>query len=110
VLQNLLDNALRYVGPGGHVEVVVQALPEGLRLAVADDGPGIALPDRPLVFERFWRGRNHEVRGSGLGLAIVAQAAARLGGQVTVGDGLARPGGCGARFELQLPAAVLGNS
>ncbi|RZL93300.1 MAG: HAMP domain-containing histidine kinase [Variovorax sp.] len=108
VLQNLLDNALRYVGRGGRIDVSLDVTPDGPRLAVADDGPGIALDDRALAFERFWRGSGHDAQGSGLGLAIVARAAERLGGQVTLGDGLARPGGCGARFELQLPATVLG--
>ncbi len=110
VLQNLLDNALRYAGRGSRVEVQLAVAPEGLRLAVADDGPGIAAADRPLVFERFWRGAGHDVTGSGLGLAIVARAAERLGGRVSVSDGLPRAGGCGARFELQLPATVLGVS
>ncbi len=103
VLQNLLDNALRYVGPGGRIELVLASTPRGLALAVADDGPGIALPDRPWVFERFWRGQGQDMPGSGLGLAIVARAAERLGGRVDVTDGLARPGGCGARFTLHLP-------
>ena len=110
VLQNLLDNALRYVGRGGRVEVSLDITPDGPRLAVADDGPGIAPADRALAFERFWRGVGHDVQGSGLGLAIVARAADRLGGRVTLGDGLARPDGSshGARFELRLPRAVLG--
>ncbi|MDT9002065.1 HAMP domain-containing sensor histidine kinase [Paucibacter sp. APW11] len=103
VLQNLLDNALRYVNRGGHVEVTLGSGADGLTLSVADDGPGIAAEDHPMVFERFWRGVGHEVPGSGLGLAIVARAAERMGGRICIGDGLARPGGCGARFELQLP-------
>jgi two-component system, OmpR family, sensor histidine kinase QseC len=108
VLQNLLDNALRYVARGGRIEVSLQFAPDGLRLGVADDGPGIAPADRPLVFERFWRGTGHDLPGTGLGLAIVARAAERLSGRVTVGDGLARPDGCGVRFELHLPPAALG--
>lgn len=108
VLQNLIDNALRYAAPGGHIEVQLQLAPDGPRLSVADDGPGIAPADRAQVFERFWRGAGHEVPGTGLGLAIVARAAERLGGQISVSDGLARPGGCGVRFELQLPPSVLG--
>lgn len=108
VLQNLLDNALRYAGRGARIEVHLDSTPEGPCLAVADDGPGIAAAERPLVFERFWRGSGHDVAGSGLGLAIVARAAERLGAAVSVRDGLARPGGCGVRFELRLPARVLG--
>lgn len=108
VVQNLLDNALRYGARGGRIEVRLRPSPDGPRLTVADDGPGIAPADRPLVFERFWRGTGHDLPGSGLGLAIVARAAARLGGRVVVGDGLARAGGCGVRFELHLPTGTLG--
>jgi len=109
VLQNLLDNALRYVPAGSCIEVSLQAdARHGLRLAVADDGPGIAAADREQVFERFWRGTGHDLPGTGLGLAIVRQAARRLGGSVQLGEGL---GGRGARFELRLPAgAILGES
>lgn len=109
VLQNLLDNALCYVDRGGHIEVHLERARGGVRLCVADDGPGIALTDRPLVFGRFWRGVGHDVPGAGLGLAIVARAAERLHGHITISDGLARPdGGCGVRFELHLPASALG--
>lgn len=100
VLQNLLDNALRYVPRGGRVEVSLQALGgAGLSLKVADDGPGIAPAEREQAFERFWRGKNHGQPGSGLGLAIVKQAAKRLGGSILLGDGLA---GRGAGFELSV--------
>lgn len=108
VLRNLLDNALRYVGRGGRITLALAATHDGPRLGVADDGPGIPVADRANVFERFWRGSGHDAHGSGLGLAIVAQAAERLGGRLTVADGLARAGGCGVRFDLQLPATALG--
>ncbi|MBI3346886.1 MAG: HAMP domain-containing histidine kinase [Burkholderiales bacterium] len=109
VLQNLLDNSLRYVPPGCRIEVSLQAdALGGLRLAVADNGPGIAAADHAQVFERFWRGVGHDQPGTGLGLAIVRQAARRLGGRVQLGAGLDGRGAC---FELQLPAEViLGNS
>ncbi|MDH0864550.1 HAMP domain-containing sensor histidine kinase [Mitsuaria sp. GD03876] len=106
ILQNLLDNALRYVPAGGRIEVALSTDPRhGLRLSVADDGPGIAVEHRAQVFDRFWRGRHHDQPGSGLGLAIVRQAAARLGGRVTLEAGA---DGRGARFELHVPASVLG--
>lgn len=105
ILQNLLDNALRYVPRGGQVEVVLQCDEAGLRLRVADDGPGIPIADREQAFERFWRGKGHDQSGTGLGLAIVRQAAQLLGGQLKLTDGLAQRGLC---VELQLPAAVLG--
>jgi two-component system, OmpR family, sensor histidine kinase QseC len=108
VLLNLVDNALRYVPRGGQVVVSLRAQAgDGLRLRVADDGPGIAPELREQVFERFRRGAGHDLPGTGLGLAIVRQAAARLGGQVSLGAGLA---GRGTGFELHLPAVVLGDS
>lgn len=108
VLHNLLDNALRYVPRGGRIEVCLAVRHRSLRLSVSDNGDGIAPGERELVFERFRRG-SHAVRqgqpGSGLGLAIVRQAALRMGGQLTLGEGLSRDGGHGACFTLVLPEA-----
>ena len=102
ILQNLVGNAVRYVPPGGQV-VVGLAVDDGrLQLTVEDDGPGIAQALRASVFERFVRGMGHDVAGSGLGLAIVRQAATRLGGRVSLRDGLGNPaGGRGCRFEVE---------
>ncbi len=99
VVQNLLDNALRYVQEGGTLVVTLRRETEGLILSVQDDGPGIAQDERSRVFERFYRGIGHEVTGSGLGLAIVQQAVARLGGSVHIGPGVA---GRGVGFTVHL--------
>lgn len=102
LLDNLLDNALRYGRPGGRVQVSLAREPGGaLSLSVRDDGPGIAPADQARIFERFVRGRGQRASGSGLGLAIVRQAAATLGGEVRLGPGL---DGAGVGFELRLPA------
>ncbi len=106
IVRNLAVNAILYVPHGGRVRVSLEAGEAGdighggLRLAVADDGPGIAPAERALVFERFMRGAGHDVAGSGLGLAIVRQAARRMGGEVALHDGL---DGRGCRFEVRLP-------
>jgi two-component system sensor histidine kinase QseC len=102
VLQNLLDNALRYVPPGGRVEVGLEAHGPGWCLRVADDGPGIPPDEQPHIFERFVRGRQASatVTGTGLGLAIVRQAARRLGGEVRLLQGLQ---GRGVAFEVSAP-------
>ena len=100
VLNNLLDNALRYGREGGCVVVTLRAAAGVATLCVADDGPGIPDASRDRVFERFWRGAGHDVPGTGLGLAIVRQAAARLGGSVGVEDGV---GGRGVGFRVVLP-------
>jgi len=99
IVHNLVDNALAYVPGGSQVQVVLTAGPRGLGLEVADDGPGIAPDLRDLVFERFWRGSGHDAPGAGLGLAIVREAAARLGGGVTLADGI---GGAGCRFTVTI--------
>ena len=101
LLGNLLDNAVTH---GGGV-VAVRLDREGGRgsIEVDDDGPGVGPEDRPVIFDRFVRGRAAGTRGgsegTGLGLAIVAQHAAAHGGTATVLDS---PGG-GARFRVELP-------
>jgi two-component system, OmpR family, sensor histidine kinase MprB len=96
-VNNLLDNAARHSDPGGLVEVTVDA--GGVR--VRDHGHGIAEPDLPYVFDRFFRGTNSRGRqGSGLGLAIVRQVSEQHGGSATAANA---PGG-GALFTLRLPA------
>lgn len=89
IVDNLVDNAVRYGRTNGRV--VVHLLDEGERLTllVRDDGPGIPAVDRAHVFERFWRGSCHgDVAGSGLGLSIVQQAARSMGGNAKLTAGL----------------------
>ncbi len=77
-LANLIDNAIKYTPPGGHVRVTVQDTSDGVALSVADNGPGIPDSDRDRVLDRFVRleaSRNSP--GTGLGLSLVA-AVARL--------------------------------
>lgn len=100
VLQNLLDNALRYVQDGAHIALLLEAGLHSVKITVADDGPGIAPQDRERLFERFQRGSGHSSPGSGLGLAIVRQALLRLRGQLSMHDGL---DGRGISFVIILP-------
>ena len=74
VVSNLCDNAIKYNRPGGAVHVALTPTEQGVRLTVADDGPGISPAAQPHVFERFYRAdasRSQEVPGTGLGLSIV---------------------------------------
>src|SRR5512133_760315 len=92
---NLVENAAKWSNGGGRVEIEAA---HG-EISVRDHGPGIAAPDRPLIFDRFYRSETARGQpGSGLGLAIVRQVAESHGGTVDVEDAT----GGGARFRLTL--------
>jgi two-component system sensor histidine kinase TctE len=76
LLDNLIDNAMRYAGDGHNATVVVAVGEDGTaELAVEDDGPGVSAEWLERLGERFFRVPGNEVTGSGLGLAIVRQIA-----------------------------------
>lgn len=102
MLDNLVDNAVRYTPPGGHVTVSVGGDGMGAWLRVEDDGPGIPKEMRDKVFQRFFRLAGSAQPGSGLGLAIVREAAEHLGARLEVADG---QGGVGTSFLARFPAA-----
>ncbi|MGM9638099.1 MAG: sensor histidine kinase [Butyricicoccaceae bacterium] len=99
-LYNLLDNAVKYTSAGGTVGVTVTAYPLFAAIHVSDTGPGIAEEEQPMVFQRFYRGREHaEEEGVGIGLYLVRQIAEEQGGYVKVSSRK----GAGSRFSLYLP-------
>lgn len=81
----LIDNACKYAGDGGEVEVVVRSSPGRVVLRVDDSGPGIPPAERQAVFDRFHRAAT-DVGGSGLGLAIADSVVRITGGAWAVGD------------------------
>jgi two-component system sensor histidine kinase TctE len=102
LINNLIDNALRYCPQGASVTLSVSALPRP-ELAVTDDGPGIPEAERERIFERFHRGDTADAEGCGLGLAIVREIAAVH--EATV---VAQPGrdGRGTRFVVRFERAA----
>ena len=85
VLDNLVDNAVKFTKPGGHVGVYMRGTAGETRIEVRDDGCGIPSEDRERVFERFYqvqRSRSGPERGTGLGLSIVRHAVTALQGAV----------------------------
>jgi len=80
--------------------VVLESLPDVVRVAVRDTGPGIRPEDLPRVFARFFTTRGRE-RGTGLGLALVQAVVEAHGGTVTASS----VAGAGATFEVRLPRA-----
>jgi signal transduction histidine kinase len=107
MLLNLLDNAVKY-GPEGQTVTVGTDPPSGdrVRLWVQDQGPGIPAAEREHIWDQFWRlerDRGSAVAGTGIGLSVVRELAALHRGRVWVE---VAPGG-GARFVVELPAAIL---
>jgi two-component system sensor histidine kinase TctE len=97
LIDNLVDNALRYTPPGGSVTVRTSMGPDGAVLEVEDSGPGIPAPQRATVFQRHVR-LDQQTSGSGLGLAIVRDIARVHGAKAEVGSAA---GESGARFTVK---------
>jgi two-component system phosphate regulon sensor histidine kinase PhoR len=104
VLSNLVDNAIKYGRPEGHVTGGGKKMDDGgLEIFVRDDGPGIPPEALVRVFERFYRvdkARSRDQGGTGLGLAIVKHIVQAHGGEVRCESEL----GQGATFYFTLPA------
>jgi len=88
IVENLVDNAIRYTPAGGAVSVMLRKSGSHVELNIEDSGPGIAPELYNAVFERFFRIPGSESQGSGLGLAIVRRLAEGLGSSVHLGPGL----------------------
>src|SRR5262249_50282976 len=104
ILNNLVDNAIKYTPDGGRVEIACHAQDGWAILEVRDTGLGIAEKDQARVFERFFRAdkaRSREMGGTGLGLAIVKHLTQAFGGQVSLESQLRK----GSVFRVTLPRA-----
>ncbi len=102
ILTNLLDNAIKYTDPGGHVNVEVHAEGGSVVVEVTDTGIGIPESDRSRIFERFYRvdkARSRALGGTGLGLAIVKHLVQSMDGDIQVESQL----GNGSKFVFTLP-------
>jgi len=84
LINNLVDNAVRYTPAGGEVEVRVLAAGGMVSLEVADSGPGIPPHERPRVFDRFYRVAGSGAPGSGLGLSIAQRVADAHGARIAL--------------------------
>jgi two-component system sensor histidine kinase BaeS len=103
VMDNLLDNAIRYSPAGSTVAVELRAQRDEWVCSIRDAGPGIPAEHLPLVFERFYRAdasRNRQSGGAGLGLAIARALVSAQGGQIRAEC----PAGGGTIVRFSLPA------
>lgn len=99
-LSNLVDNAVRYNRPGGHVAVMVEGSAGAFTVSVTDDGPGVPPAELSQLTERWFRGSTARTRrpdGKGLGLAIANESLARLGMTLT----FRTPADGGLRAEIR---------
>ena len=106
VLRNLIDNALKFTGTGGHVGYRVHADRDTAVIEVTDTGIGIPEADQPGLFTPFHRAANamdQAVQGSGLGLAIIRTIITEHGGTVEVASKV----GEGTTFTVRLPRAAV---
>jgi len=105
VLNNLINNALRYTPAGG--KIILKAARSGrwMQFLVMDSGSGISAADLPHIFDRFYRGdksRSRASGGSGLGLAITKQLVEAHDGRIEV-QSPTNPDGSGTTFRISLP-------
>lgn len=108
VVENLIDNALKYTPKGSHIDISAQLRENRTEISVRDNGPGIPEADIPHIFERFYRvdkGRSRDKGGTGLGLSIVKHIVQLHGGQVWVESKL----GQGTAFHFSLPLRLNSN-
>jgi two-component system sensor histidine kinase TctE len=106
LLDNLLDNALRYTPPGGSVTVRCGSELGYPYLSVEDNGPGIPESAHGRVFERFYRIQGSPGDGAGLGLAIVKEVALRHRGVLRIERPNGDDQGQGTRIVIRFPAAA----
>ena len=106
VVANLLANARTHTPVGTKIDVSVIQSEDGVRIRIADNGPGLSEKDQAQIFERFYRADASRVRtdgeGTGLGLSIVEAVMRAHAGQVSVESEL----GKGATFTLFFPLSV----
>jgi signal transduction histidine kinase len=103
VLDNLIENALRYTPAGGHITLSLCANPDKITVKVADDGAGIPADDLPHIFDRFYRLEKSRVASAGnagLGLAIVKRILELHGSSIFAASQLQH----GTTFTFQLAA------
>lgn len=104
ILDNLVDNAIKYTPEGGKITLKASQAAGQARIDIIDNGFGISEKDLPRIFERFYRAdraRDRQDPGTGLGLSIVKHLVQAQGGNINVKSNL----GQGSCFTVSLPAA-----
>lgn len=99
VWNNLISNAVKFTGPGGHIRVDLEEEGIWAVVTVSDTGCGISPEVGPHIFEKFYQGdSSHTAQGNGLGLALVKRVVDILGGEIGVESQI----GQGSVFTVRL--------
>ncbi|WP_206995632.1 sensor histidine kinase [Trinickia mobilis] len=102
LIDNLIDNAIKYGRNNGRVEVRMRRARASACLTVRDDGPGVSVEDRARLTDRFFREAGNGESGSGLGLSIVARIAVCFGAKLYFAEGIE---GSGLGVVVEFPLA-----
>ena len=103
VLDNLVDNAVKYSPDSDVVNVILQSNGDNIKLIVEDHGIGINENDKEKIYERFYRSKNSEemgIKGYGLGLSLVKTILVEMGANIVIEDN--HPSG--TRFIITIKA------
>jgi signal transduction histidine kinase len=102
ILEHLLENAVKYAPPESAIRIDWKLVEGGVRIGIADEGPGIPEEWRERIFEPYARRETHTARGSGIGLYAARRLAGSMGARLWCEPAKSH----GARFVISLPAAA----
>tara|TARA_B100002051_G_C16738175_1_gene642578 strand:- start:3261 stop:3812 length:552 start_codon:yes stop_codon:yes gene_type:complete len=99
MMENFLENAIKYSPDNSTVQVILESYPSQILIGIKDEGPGISSEDMQKIFDRFHRAQSGKISGSGLGLAVAQEIARIHGVKIDMNSHL----GSGTQVELIFP-------